>query len=225
MNDGPDIAEIATLIGDPARASMLTALMDGRALTATELSLIAGITPQTASAHLKKMAAASLLSLQQQGRHRYFRLASSEVAQALEALMVLSQKAPRKRLPGPRDAAMRHARTCYDHLAGERGVAVTDALVKRGYLAPLDQDFQVTAAGEIFFQDLGLDLPALQSKRRAFARQCLDWSERRPHLGGALGAALLTRFEAQGWMAREADSRRVTITAKGDKALAELTGS
>lgn len=220
MIDGPYFAEVGALIGDPARAAILAALLDGRALSATELSQAAGVTPQTASGHLAKLTEGRLLALEKQGRHRYYRLAGPQVAEALEALSVLAVEGPpRYRPPGPRDQAMRQARTCYDHLAGRLGVALTDALVARGALVPFERDYRLTRAGRGVLDGLGIDWQGAQATRRVFARQCLDWSERRHHLGGALGAALADRCFALGWTERGAERRTVTVTAKGRRAL------
>ena len=225
MKCNPYIAESAALIGDPARAGMLSVLMDGQARTATELAHIAGVSPQTASGHLAKLREGNLLAVERQGRHRYYRLASENVAQALEALMVLSRDGPpRFRPPGPRDAQMRYARTCYDHLAGRLGVALTDAFVDLGYLVGSTEEFKVTASGEIAFDKLGLDLKELRRRKRAFARRCLDWSERRSHLGGALGAALFVQFQQTGWIRRQDDTRAVRLTRAGAHGLAEEFG-
>ena len=225
MNAGPDIAEIAALIGDPARANILTALMDGRALTATELSHRAGVSPQTTSGHLHKLAAAGLLGLAKQGRHRYYRLASPAVAQAIEALFIVAAAAPKpKRLPTKADGAIRFARTCYDHFAGWLGVALTDAMVARGYLAPEGENFRVTPAGERFLARLDIDVGTARRARRAFACQCLDWSERRPHLAGALGAALAASCFARGWVVRATGTRGVVLTRAGRRALTETFG-
>lgn len=225
MNDGPYIAETASLIGDPARANILLSLMDGRALTATELSLIAGVSAQTTSSHLAKLSDAGLVKMERQGRHRYFCLAGPRVAHAIEALSVLAvDGAPRHCPTGPRDEAVRYARTCYDHLAGRLGVAVTWRLVELGYLDADDDNFRLTDSGAAALRDLGIDVERLHARRRAVARRCLDWSERRPHLGGALGAALLGRFEADGWIGRVKDSRAVTLTRAGRAGLAEALG-
>ncbi len=225
MTEGPFIAEIAALIGDPARANMLTALLDGRALTASELAYAARVTPQTASAHLAKLAEARLLGLEKQGRHRYFRLASPEVARMLEALAVVAAAGPpRYRPPSPRDEALRLARTCYDHLAGQLGVALADALAGRGYLVLDGDGGEVTEAGARFLGEFGLDLARLSRQRRRFCRPCLDWSERRHHLGGALGAALAARCVELAWIERIRDSRAVSITAAGRRGLAEVFG-
>lgn len=203
MNDGPLIAAIAALIGDPGRANMLTALMDGRALTASELGGAAGVTLQTASGHLARLVEAGLLAVRKQGRHRYFRLSGPDVAEALEALMSLAQRTGALRVrTGPRDAALREARICYDHLAGERGVSLLEAL-RRQELVAGEQDAMLTERGRVFFSGLGVDLERLRKGRRPICRLCLDWSERRAHLGGALGAALLDLMVERCWLRRE----------------------
>ncbi|MEM7441981.1 MAG: helix-turn-helix transcriptional regulator [Pseudomonadota bacterium] len=225
MNDEPYIAEVASLIGDPARANMLTALIDGRALTASELAFIAGITPPTASSHLRRLVDAALVVPTKQGRHRYYRLAGAEVATALEALMVLSQNAkPRKRRTGPRDQAMRYARTCYNHLAGSLGVALTEALVEQGHLISDGETFGLSDSGAAFLDRFGVDIRAQRGKRRAFARPCLDWSERRPHLGGALGEALLSRLIEMNWLSRQEQGRTVTVLPDGRDGLHKVFG-
>lgn len=225
-------AEVAALAGDPARAVMLHALMDGRALTASELARTAGVTPQTASGHLGRMTAAGLLRIEKQGRHRYHRLASPAVAQMMEGIMLVAsgQSASEKRLSvGPRDAAMRAARTCYDHLAGRLGVALADALVAGGF-AELDSDAgAVTADGMALFERLGLDVEALQARRgkrsgRVPCRPCLDWSERRHHLAGVLGAALCRHCFDQNWTRRIEGTRAVAVTPKGERMLREQLG-
>ena len=225
MTNDPDSFDTAALLADPVRAALLAALVDGPALTATELSQIAGISAQSAARQLKQMVETDLLTLEKYSGARYFRLCSPALAQALEAHAVRAAAGsarPTAR-PGPRDPALRQARSCYDHLAGAQGVAMAQALLDRGYLRPSDRDFQITATGEIFFHAWGLDLTAVRRQRRVFARHCLDWSERRPHIGGAFGAALLAHLVSQGWARQEADSRRVEITAKGSRALAALT--
>jgi len=225
MLEGPYIAEAAALIGDPARANMLASMMDGRAYTASELAHVAGVTPSTASGHLAKLLQAGLLAVERQGRHRYYRLAGPRVAAALESLMALAvSTAPRHRPTGPRDAAMRRARTCYDHLAGELGVALTWRLVEMGYLAAEEGRFRPTDEGQAALGRFGIDLGALGRLRRPLARACLDWSERRPHLAGALGAALLDAIEARGWIARAANSRTVKLTSAGRHGLARDFG-
>ncbi|HBH00202.1 MAG TPA: transcriptional regulator [Rhodobacteraceae bacterium] len=216
MKEGPDIARLAALIGDPARANMLSALIDGRALTAGELAHVAGVSPATASGHLAKLADGELLTLRRQGRHRYFALASPEVAEALEALSGLAAAQGHLRLrPGPKDEALRAARVCYDHIAGARGVQVFDSLAGRGFLAVTPAEITLTEAGQASMTALGIDLAALRAGRRPLCRACLDWSERRSHLGGALGAALLRHVEDRGWARREPGSRRLTFTRSG----------
>jgi len=216
MVEGPHIAEVAALIGDPARANILSALKDERALTATELAHVAGVSPQTASGHLSKLTEARLVAVSRQGRHRYYRLANRHVAEALEALMMLAATGrPRRRPRGPQDNAVRYARSCYDHLAGRLGVALTWSLVDLGHLRSNDDSFTLTKKGETALGAFGIDAGRLRRERRPLSRHCLDWSERRPHLGGALGAALLTRMQDLGWMKRTPGTRAVTLTAAG----------
>jgi DNA-binding transcriptional ArsR family regulator len=220
MNADPDIARVAALIGDPARSAILQSLLGGVALPATELALRAGVSAQTASAHLQKLTESGLLAVERSGRHRYFRLGSPEVAHCLEALGALAVP-PR----GDRTAedeptrALRLARSCYDHLAGRVGVAVTEALIGREYLRPAEGGLELTAAGAAWFADLGVEVEAAGRGRRAFARPCLDWSERRPHLAGALGAALLSRLLALDWLARRPDGRALRLTVAGRQGL------
>ncbi len=208
MKEGPVIASVAALLGDPARANILTALIDGRALTVSELARAAGVTIQTASGHLAKLADAHLLVGEKQGRHRYFRLSGPDVAQVLEALMGLAQRtgAVRVRI-GPTDEALRSARICYDHLAGERGVAMLDSLRRRRLIAG-DEDLALTSSGRDFFADFGIDVPSLERGRRPVCRACLDWSERRSHLGGALGAAILAQVMDRDWARRDGRTLR-----------------
>jgi DNA-binding transcriptional ArsR family regulator len=189
MTEGPDFAEAANLMGEPARARMLTAMLDGRAWTATELALEAGVVPSTASAHLARMMTGGLISDVRQGRHRYFRLSAPDVATAIEALMALSARTtPSKRLPGPRDAALRNARSCYGHLAGTTGVALFEMIAKRGWIKNDGGGWRFDEAGRQAFGDwAGVEA----TKLTATGRGCLDWSERREHLGGALGRDLL----------------------------------
>jgi DNA-binding transcriptional ArsR family regulator len=225
MKDGPHIARVAALIGEPARADALTALMADRALTATELAEMAGVTKQTMSAHLAKLLAAKLVAVEQQGRHRYFRLAGADVAQLLEILMGVAFRTGAVRLrSSPREPALRNARVCYDHLAGERGVAAYDALLARRVLVRDEADLRVTKAGTAWFRVLGIDPDALASSRRALCRPCLDWGERRHHLGGALGCALLERLFDLGWARRATSSRVVTFGPKGEQSFAALFG-
>lgn len=225
MKDGPHIARIAALIGDTARADVLTALMSDRALTATELAAVAGVTKQTISAHLSKLLDAGLLAVEQQGRHRYFRLANADVAQLLELLMNVAFRSGAVRVrSSPREPALRRARMCYDHLAGEVGVQLYESLIRHGLLQPAPDGVALTPAGTAWFTQVGIDTAALQQQRRMLCRPCLDWSERRHHLGGALGAALLQRLLEGGWARRAHDaagmpSRVVQFTPKGELAL------
>ena len=221
MKDGPHIARIAALIGDSARAEVLTALMADRALTATELADVAGVTKQTISAHLAKLLDAGLVTVESQGRHRYFRLADRDVAQLLESLMNVAFRAVAVRLrSSPREPALRRARVCYDHLAGEVGVQLHEALLRQGYLnAAGDGGLAVTPAGAEWLAHQGIDTAVVARQRRMLCRPCLDWSERRHHLGGALGAALLQRLMERGWARRDKDSRVVHFSAEGELAL------
>lgn len=188
----PDLPSVAALIADPTRARMLAVLMDGRALTATELALEGGVTPSTASSHLARLSGAGLVSLAKQGRHRYFRIAAPEVAAVLEQLMSLGAYGGKSTVRlGPRDEGLRRARVCYDHLAGEAGVRLLERARARELLRGSEDALVLTPAGEAWCRGLGLDLSALRAKRRPLCRACLDWSERRTHLAGALGAALL----------------------------------
>jgi DNA-binding transcriptional ArsR family regulator len=231
MASNARFAEVAALAGDPARASMLHALMDGRALTASELARTAGVAPQTASGHLAKMTAAGLLVAQSQGRHRYHRLATPAVARMIESIMqVASGVGPgRPVVVGPREAALRTARTCYDHLAGRLGVALADAMVDRGYVElGLDAGL-LTEPGTELLHRIGIDPGTLAGSagrraRRVTCRPCLDWSERRPHLAGAVGAALCTHSLIRGWIRRIDGTRAVTVTPKGQRALREAFG-
>jgi len=210
----PPIAAVGALIGDPARALMLCALMDGRARTASELASEAGVSRPTASAHLTRLTDGALLARERQGRHRYFRLRSPEVAQALETLMVLGGARVGPPAARPRSPE-RDARTCYDHLAGRLGVALLDALGARGHLTVDGARITLSPSGEALAERLGIALGEVRAQRRPFARLCLDWSERRHHLAGALGAAFLERFLARGWIRRADRSRAVIVTGRG----------
>ena len=223
MKDGPDIARIAALVGDPARANMLTALVGGLALTAGELAREAAVTPATASSHLSKLEDGGLVIQQKQGRHRYFRLSGPDVADVLERLMGLAARAGHARTrPGPKEPAMRRARVCYDHLAGDKGVQAFDSLARRGLIAVDDETVTLTAEGAGFFAAEGLDVSLLKTGRRPLCKPCLDWSNRRSHLAGALGAAILDRLIAERWARREAGSRVVSFSAAGEKAFERL---
>ena len=220
MKDGPHIARIAALIGDRARAEILSALMAGEALTATELAHVADVTKQTISAHLSKLVEAKLLSVVSQGRHRYFRLADRDVADLIEILMGVAQRAGALRLKSsPREPALRKARVCYDHLAGELGVFALESLHKRALVRRRGEALELTAKGREFCGSMGLAAP--ESKRRAACRPCLDWSERRDHLAGTLGAALLEKCYEEGWARRVPGTRVVKFTAAGERAFRE----
>jgi DNA-binding transcriptional ArsR family regulator len=213
MKLGPDIARIGALLGDPARANMLTALMGGEALTASELAREAGVTAQTASSHLAKLQAGGLVAVRRQGRHSYFTLANADVAAVLEHLMGLAIRAGHQRVrPGPKEPALRQARVCYDHLAGELGVALLESLLAHGRILDVEGSLVLTDEGAAFARDFGIELPAT---RRPVCRACLDWSERRSHLAGALGAALLDRIYALGWARRLPGTRIVAFSAPG----------
>ena len=222
MSSNARFAEVAMLAGDLARAAMLHALLDGRALTASELARIGGVTPQTASEHLGRLVSGGLVCVQKQGRHRYHRLASAAVAQMMEHIMQVASSAEAGRpkvVTGPRDAALRAARTCYDHLAGRLGVAITDALIAGGHLE-LGQDAgMITATGIAVFDGLGIDVGALgaatDGRRRVLCRPCIDWSERRPHLAGVVGAALCARSLNEHWIRHIEGTRGVTVTPQG----------
>lgn len=217
------MAEIAALVGDPARANILNALFDGRALTATELSFAASVSPQTASGHLAKLTQANLLSVVKQGRHRYFKLASPLVAQMLESIMAVASMAPPRYRPRtPREDAMRRARTCYDHFAGLLGVGIADSLCQRGHVILSEEGGEVTESGMRFLADLGADVSS--PSRRPFCRHCLDWTERRPHLAGIVGAAITLRCFDLGWVKRERNPRALAITPKGQEGLRRTFG-
>jgi DNA-binding transcriptional ArsR family regulator len=223
MKEGPDIALLGSLIGDPARANMLTALMNGMALTATELAGVAGITLQTASTHLKKLEGGGLLQQRKQGRHRYFSLSDDEVASVLENLAGLAAKKGHVRVrTGPKDPALRKARVCYNHLAGEMGVMMYDSLVARDFMALGRDDLKLTLNGQTFVSELGIDVEALSKLRRPVCKSCLDWSARRSHLAGALGTALLDRFFDLGWAKRETGTRVISFTKNGEAEFLKL---
>jgi len=217
MKDGPSIATVAALIGDPARANILTALMDGRALTVSELAEAAGVTLQTASGHLSKLTQANLLTAEKQGRHRYLRLSGADVAQVLEQLMGLAQRTGAIRVrTGPNDAALREARLCYDHLAGEAGVALFGALTAKHLIAD-GQCPTLTDSGRQWFKQFGIAVADLDKARRPLCLHCLDWSERRHHLAGALGSAILDELLRRDWL-RRSNGRALQFTTTGKKA-------
>lgn len=220
MKEGPDIARVAALIGNPANANMLMALMAGSALTATELAQEAGLMPSTASGHLARLEKAGLVATTRQGRHRYFRLADPDVALALEGLMPVAARAGLMRVrTGPRDPELRRARSCYDHLAGHHAVTMFERFLGRRLLALNGEDLRLTARGCRFFVKAGIDVDGLERGRRPACRCCLDWSERKFHIGGALGAAILDRIVANGWAVREAKSRIVRFSPAGERKL------
>jgi DNA-binding transcriptional ArsR family regulator len=225
MKEGLDLASLSSLIGDPSRALILSALFGGEALPAGELAFRARITPQTASSHLAKLAEAGLVTVRRLGRHRYYALAGAEIGALLETMLALASPPPaiaasRSKVPAP----LRDGRMCYDHLAGRLGVAVTNALVAQGVLRADDHGFALSDAAPGWLAALEIDVEQLRQGRRAVTRQCQDWSERRPHLAGALGAAIADRFLEQGWIRRDRDSRAVALTEDGRAALARIFG-
>lgn len=223
MHGTPNLAAIGQLLGDPTRTLMLEMLYDGRAWSATELASSAGITPQTASSHLRKLVDAGLITVESRGRHRYFELAGPDIAEAIEALLVLATR--RLNQPEPvavRCEPLRLARSCYDHVAGHFGVALTDAMLQKNILVTAQDSFALGSKGMEFMVSLDIDVEVLGKGRRAFARRCLDWSERRYHLGGALGAALMSAMVERKWIRRCPDSRVLNITGQGRKRMVEL---
>jgi DNA-binding transcriptional ArsR family regulator len=226
MKVGPDISRIAALVGDPARCNMLTALMTGRALTASELAQEAGITPQTASSHLAKLEAGGLIEPEKQGRHRYYRLSDPDVADVLEGLQGIAARAGHMRVrTGPKDPALRRARICYDHLAGDLGVQMLDSMRRQKLIRQTKQAIELTGEGRRFIaEELQIDADALTHPRRPVCKACLDWSERRHHLAGTLGAAVMDRFTELKWAARDLTpgSRVVNFSRNGEKRFATL---
>ena len=225
MITGPIIAEIAALVGDPARATMVAALLDGRTLTASELAGTARITPQTASAHLAKLTEAGLLSVVRDGRQRHFRLASPAVADMIDGIVAVAlEKRPRYRPLSQQARALSAAPMCYDHLAGRLSVDLTDALVTRQYIVLDEETAEVTTAGIRFLSTFGIELSPLRSTRRLLCRLCLDWTERRPHIAGAVGAAITKRCFDLGWMERMKRSHAVLVTPRGRRGFQENFG-
>jgi DNA-binding transcriptional ArsR family regulator len=222
MKDGPSIAPIAALAGDPARANMLSALLGGKALTAGELAHEAGVTAQTASSHLAKLEEGGMILSQRQGRHRYFKLSGPDVAHMLETMMGIAERAGHVRTrTGPKAPELRKARVCYDHLAGEMGVAMFDAMARARLIAE-SETLKLTRSGADFARDFGIDLDALDGARRPLCKSCLDWSQRRSHLAGGLGAALLARFYDLRWARRDRASRAVIFSAQGARDFSRL---
>jgi DNA-binding transcriptional ArsR family regulator len=217
MSREPNISAAASLIADPARAAMLTALLGGRALPAGELARASGVTAQTASFHLSKLLAGGLVAVETEGRHRYYRLAGPHIAQAIEHLAAIRPTGPvRRKALSADEKELRFARCCYDHLAGQMGVAVAEGLQERGFIVPAAEKlFTVTVAGVEWFGSIGLDVSALKPTRRGLARQCLDWTERTHHLAGPLGVQFMTVLCTRDWLRRSKDSRAIQITPKG----------
>lgn len=223
MKDGPDIARLAALIGDPARANMLSALMTGSALTAGELAVEAGVTPQTASAHLVRLQDGGLLALRKQGRHRYFALKNEEVARVLEGLMGLAASSGHLRSrPGPRNNALRRARICYNHLAGEMGTHLYEALVAGKRVIATEGTPVLSEAGASLMLGFGIDVDGLSRGRAPLCRECLDWSERRSHLAGSLGRAVFQQIRDLGWATCDRATRIVTFSKEGERAFGAL---
>ncbi|BCT93159.1 transcriptional regulator [Lysobacter helvus] len=216
MVTSPPLARIASLIGEPARALMLAALMDDRCRTAGELARVANITPQTASAHLAKLVEGGLVAVQRQGRHRYHQLASADVACALESLMSIAPA--RTHRLGPADTELRHARSCYDHMAGEVAVRFANRCIACGWIDAGQADWTLTDVGERALVGLGIDPPD-RGSRRHVVRPCMDWSERRPHLAGQVGASLLALCLRRRWVSSREDTRVLTVTPAGYRAL------
>jgi DNA-binding transcriptional ArsR family regulator len=221
MTEAPNIARLAAPLADPARARMVTLLMDGRARTVTELGVATGLTKASASEHATTLVDAGLLSARRQGRHKYLCLASPEVARLIEAMMALAQPAPDRQRYGPRDPALREARLCYNHLAGALGVRLYQSLSARAYLAHVPGGLDLTPAGRDFCRAFGLSDQDLAPDRSVLCRDCLDWSERQSHLGGRLGRLLLSRMESQGWLRRSEGSRVLAVTPTGRAAFAQ----
>jgi DNA-binding transcriptional ArsR family regulator len=218
MKYGPDIAIVAQLLGDPARANMVMALMSGQALSASELAHEAGVTPPTATGHLSKLVLLGLLKGEKQGRHRFFQLCDPDVGEAVEALIAVAARAGHLRArPGPKDEAMRHARSCYDHLGGRLAVDLTGRWLAAGLLTWRGGAFQLTRRGRDFLSGRGIELSGLESLKRPLCRSCMDWSERRPHLGGALGAAILAHVVTEGWAVRGQGQRAVSFSRRGEE--------
>jgi DNA-binding transcriptional ArsR family regulator len=218
MIEGPDISIIASLIGNPSSANMLLALMAGPALTSTELALEAGLGLATTSGHLARLEAARLVTVEKQGRHRYYRLADDDVARALEGLMPLAERAGHLRTrPGPRDPELRFARSCYDHLAGDLAVKMYEEFMREGLLARREGDVSLSDNGRRFFTRKGIDLADLELSRRPLCRPCLDWSERRCHLSGSLAAAIFSHFLDRGWAKRDRGQRIVRFGKGGER--------
>lgn len=215
-----EIAYITSLIGDPVRTKILWTLLDGRAYTATELTICADTSPQNISMHLGKLIQANLLVAEPQGRHKYYRFSRPEVAYAIEAIgNLIPDEKHRKIVGNTNNAAIKHCRTCYDHLAGEVGVSITAELIQQKFIEPEGKTYLVTEKGSAFFSEFDIDTDELKKSRRIFAKPCLDWTERKPHLAGALGAAFLEKMLLSDYFRKTKDSRAIVITAKGQQQL------
>jgi DNA-binding transcriptional ArsR family regulator len=223
MNGDPNFAPVAALIGDPARANMMTALMDGRALTAKELAYAARISAPTASVHLAKLLDLGLVVVEPQGRNRFYRIASPLVARMIESVALLAPRSVRKPPVARGAEGLRLARTCYDHIAGLLGVGIADGLLAENHVLLGDGGGMVTARGERFLASLGIAVEPL-GFRRVFCRPCIDWTERRHHLAGAVGAAICSHCLERGWVERRRDSRALRVTPSGEQAFAEHFG-
>lgn len=220
-----DVTKTAALLAVPTRMTMVYALAGGVALPASELAYRAGITPQTASHHLALMVQAELLVVERCLRYRYYRLANPTVVDAIENLLALSSLPPiRDRRDRTTIDRLHVARSCYDHLAGRIAVSLADALQEKEWIILQERDFHVTGAGEARFKDLGLDITALRQQQRHFARRCIDWSERRPHIGGALGAAMMARLQEMGWIKKKTGDRKVSVSSTGQTEFWKLFG-
>ncbi|KGR85936.1 MULTISPECIES: helix-turn-helix domain-containing protein [Lysinibacillus] len=223
MGINPNMAEIAALLGETSRATILASMMDGRFHTASELAYMAAIKPQTASFHLAKLVEGKLIKVEKQGRHRYFQLAGEDIAQFLESFLAISPPPEVRSLKqSSQIKLLQDARTCYDHLAGKLGVQLTESMLKAGYLTLEGKQFVLTDEGTLFFTTFGIDLTALKRKRRSFSHACLDWSERRYHLAGALGCELLNQFFNLGWLLRVPSIRAIKVTEKGKLGFKEV---
>ncbi|KUF32053.1 MULTISPECIES: helix-turn-helix transcriptional regulator [unclassified Lysinibacillus] len=223
MGINPNMAEVAALLGERSRATILASMMDGRFHTASELAYMAAIKPQTASFHLAKLVEGKLIKVEKQGRHRYFQLAGEDIAQFLESFLVISPPPEVRSLKqSSQMKLLQDARTCYDHLAGKLGVQLTESMVDAGYLKLEDKQFILTDEGTLFFTTFGMDLAALKRKRRSFSPACLDWSERRYHLAGALGHGLLNQLLNLGWLTRVPSIRAIKVTEKGKRGFKEV---
>lgn len=208
--------QIASLIGDPTRAIIMWTLLDGRAFTATELALAANTSPQNISMHLAKLVQAELLSVESQGRHKYYKFSNKDIAYAIEAMAnLLPHTMDKSGLHKENNSAIRQCRTCYDHLAGKVGVALTESLLQQNIIIENESVFEVSEKGLQWFSELDIDIGELKKQRRSFLRPCLDWSERRHHIAGSLAAALLNKMLQNDWIRRTKNSRAIIITAKG----------